>query len=103
GVETRQERWHGLRRDVVHDVQHVRGRDLTVTLERARVGLLVGDVVDPEPGRRPARQRYPSRVHVEAADEAARPGRRVVEREQPEAAADIEDRTRLGQILADLV
>jgi hypothetical protein len=41
--------------------------------------------------------------HVEAADEAALPGRRVVERKEPEATADVEDRTRLGQVLADLV
>src|SRR4029453_8689076 len=65
--------------------------------------LFVGDVVETEPARRSPGQGDPSAAHVETAHEPPRTSGRVVEREQPEAAADVEDRAGLGQVLTDLV
>src|SRR5262249_12100649 len=83
--------------------EHVGGRDLAVALERPRVTFLVRDVLDRESRGGAARHRDAPRVEIDAPDEARRTRRGVVEREQAEAAADVEHRSRRRQILADLV
>src|SRR5256884_277351 len=98
-----EQRRHGLGRHVMDDVEHVGGSDFAVTLEVSRVGHLVGDVVDPEPGRGPARERDTPGIHVDAAQEPAGARRRIVEREESEPTAQIEHGALGRQGLADLV
>src|SRR5262249_7429457 len=77
--------------------------DLAVALEVTGVARLVHDVVQPEARGGPTRLGDAARVQIEAAQQPPRRDRRVVEREEAEAAADVEHRPLLRKILTDLV
>src|SRR3989441_3352027 len=101
--EPAEERLHRLGRDVVDDVQHVHGAELARRPVAPGIADGVGDVLEAEAGCRPARPGDPTGVEVDAVEASPWVDLGVVEGEEPEATADVEDIAVRREVLADLV
>jgi hypothetical protein len=107
GREPRREAFERLRhrglRQVVHEVQHVDGVERALVAPAQHVLGMVAGVGDAQGRRAPLRHVDAARIQVDAGDAALGAHDRVVEREEPEAAAEIQDLAALWEVLTDRV